>query len=272
MNTVIFAPQNDLSFADAEVSSVALALRAVVISGPQVTRQRVVETIRAGKWAVLWFACHGNGDGIQLSDGILSASEITQDARNAGASLVVLNSCSSEDIAYRIHNELRIDVICTVAEVADAMAYRTGVYLARNLANGLSVRDAYEMAKPGQNRLYLYLTDGGERREDQIITLINQLVTTVHARFDSLEDHMAEEIASLRKDLGELKAVSLTYHPVRRAAWVMGAMLFATPMIVEMAIQMQLHGIDWTLWVPPTILTLALSITLLMFGLGFWRA
>lgn len=150
MNILIVAPSTD---SDAEAQDLALILGAVLVNG-YVTRKRVVDAIAARHIDILWFVAHGDSRGVSLSNEHMSTADLTAVVRVAGASLVVLNTCSSEDVAYRLHYELNVSVIATIADVGEASAYQTGVLFARQLAGGASVADAFAQARPGGGDMY----------------------------------------------------------------------------------------------------------------------
>jgi hypothetical protein len=153
---LLVAPRSDLLAVDAEIQDV---LRSGLIVTPligSVTSTDLLREMRSGRYDTLWFATHGNGEGIQLSDGVFSASELVPQVRDR-FTLVVLNSCSSLNIAQLLQEEAGVGVICTLIDVPDRQAYQTGSRLASALAQSSNVVDAYLASKPGNNRSYLYL-------------------------------------------------------------------------------------------------------------------
>lgn len=213
MRVLVVAPESDLDHARDEVEEVVRALGAVALMGEVTTRLLLLHFApvngRPRRWDVLWFAAHGSGEGVSLSNGeLLTTARLIQDARNCGARLVVLNSCDSEDVALRLHHELRIDVICTVTEVPDLDAYRTGTYLAQRLAEGMSVRDAYERAQPGRNRLYLHLQGevemGGSFNDNEMRGDIRGQLEEIRmrlVRFEEKQAHVQDDVAEIKARL-----------------------------------------------------------------------
>lgn len=155
---LLVAPPSDLPMAEDEVQQVVNTLRAKVVRGSQADVQGFLNML-VEPFDIVWFAAHGDHQGIYLNDGLLSTSEITTGVRSVDAKLVVLNTCSSRGVAREIYEELQIDLVCTVTKVPDRMAYFTGTVFARMLANGLPFRQAYEQAKPGQNATYYYFPE-----------------------------------------------------------------------------------------------------------------
>jgi len=167
MNVLLIAPDVGLESAKQEVRAVSLALNATLLNGT-VTRRDVLDTLHAKHWDVIWFATHGDEHGIQLSDAPLPTGDLAAIVRNSRATLLVLNSCSSRNVARDIHYDLDrgINIICTQAAADDITAYQTGALLARNLAQGLSVRDAYERSRPGNDSLYFLFSADGQRGDN----------------------------------------------------------------------------------------------------------
>lgn len=156
--TLVVAPKTDLLFVDDEVQQVINLMEGKVLQGSQANIHGLLHILDE-PFDILWFATHGDEKGVYLSDGILSTSEITTLARSAGVQLVVLNTCSSRAIALGIYDELRIRLVCTLKKVPDRAAFITATVFARKIKQGLSFRQAFEAAKPGQNTTYLFLPE-----------------------------------------------------------------------------------------------------------------
>ena len=155
--TLLVAPRTDLLLVDEEVQDVinsGLPIAQTLLG--DVGHLELTREIRRGMYSLLWLATHGSADGIQLSDGLLAISELAQLVRGR-FQLVVLNTCSSLPAAQMLQNETEADVICTIVEVPDRAAYRTGSLFAQELASTGNPRAAYAKVRPGGNRLYLYL-------------------------------------------------------------------------------------------------------------------
>jgi hypothetical protein len=158
--TLVVAPTSDLALVGDEVMQVVNTLGAKLLQGARANIHGLLDILQQG-WDLVWFATHGDETGIHLSDGILSASEITSLIRSAGVSLTVFNTCSSYEVAHTIHRELKTAFVATVKKVPDRTAYITGALFAQKLAEGLDFEAAYEAAKPGQNSTYTYLPAKG---------------------------------------------------------------------------------------------------------------
>lgn len=94
----------------------------------------IARAVEEGPYDVVWWASHGDYDGVQLSDSVLSIAGVGQYVRAAGAELCVLNTCASENIGLAIVAGGRADMICTIADINDPDAMRFGILLAAGLA------------------------------------------------------------------------------------------------------------------------------------------
>jgi hypothetical protein len=153
---LVVAPKTELVKVDDEVMQVVNLLRATELRGYQATLHGLLE-ILSQPFNLVWFATHGSEKGILLNDDYVNASELTSLLRSASVEGVIFNTCSSKSVALTIYDELRIPMVCTLKAVPDRTAFVTGTILARKLAEGATLRQAYNQAKPGQNQTYLYL-------------------------------------------------------------------------------------------------------------------
>lgn len=153
--TLVVAPKTNLVLVEKEVNAVVNALNANMMTGV-VTADQVLNELTRG-WDIAWFMTHGTKDGILLSDGYLSVSNLTSFIRTSGSRLIVLNTCASIDAALMMHNELLTNFVCTLREVPDEDAYFMSKQFSFHLARGKSFSQAYLDAKPGQNQTYIFL-------------------------------------------------------------------------------------------------------------------
>lgn len=158
--TLVIAPQTDLEYSSDEVMAVVNALGARLLQGKRATITGLVDILNEG-WEIVWLCTHGDETGAYLSDGVVKTSELTALVRSTGASLTVMNTCSSYPIANEMHDEIGGTFVCTVKVVPDREAFLTGTIFARQLAKGLSFYEAYQLAKPGQNSTYTFIGDRG---------------------------------------------------------------------------------------------------------------
>lgn len=161
-NVLMVAPQlldksmDPLVLAKDEIDQVVTMLRPSLLSGSQCTIQGLLNAF-ATDFDIVWFASHGDENGIYLNDGLVTSAELTALMRSAGVRLVVLNTCVSRAVALAIHDELQIELVCTVKKLPDRTAFVTATLFARMLTRGFSFRQAYEKAKPGKNSTYTFL-------------------------------------------------------------------------------------------------------------------
>lgn len=220
MRILLAAPRTDLPLAPEEVQAVVNSGLDVYLLQGQVTEQDLLEALddRNGRFDVLWLATHSDAQGVVLSDGHLSVSALAALVRSAALPAVVLNSCQSVHVAAMIHQESGADVICTIVDVADREAYRTGALMARHLARTQNLRQAYELAKPGTNRTYLYLSRGGQPAAgaqqaalQAQITQVEQGLGTVSAEVEHLWSEMRRLWSYLRPAPRKRVSVILFY-------------------------------------------------------------
>ena len=200
MNVLLVSPDFGLQAAVNEVRQVSMSLHAVILNGT-VTRKDLVDTLGDHKWDAIWFATHGDQKGIRLSDNVVNIADLTAIVRNSGAYLVVLNSCSSRYVGLELHYELGVDVITTEADADDISAYQTGALLARNLANGLTVFDAFERSRPGQKSMYYLFTRQQRDDESEIrtIKMLNEAVATIKKMIDDGNKILADRVDRLER-------------------------------------------------------------------------
>lgn len=198
MNVLLVAPDMGLVGAVAEVRAVSIALHPVVLNG-NVTRKDLLDALAGHVWDIIWFATHGTPEGILLTDGPVPIADLTAIARNSGASLIVLNSCSSRYIGLELHYELGIDVVTTEARADDLTAYQTGTFMARNLAAGMSIEDAFERSRPGQHAQYYLFSshDGSEDAEARTIKMMNDGFSRLERLIRQVESKMEDQFNAM---------------------------------------------------------------------------
>lgn len=168
--TLVVAPKTSLMLVDDEVMQVVNLLGAKLLQGNQANIHGLLG-ILSEPFDIIWFATHGNEQGILLTPddekgtGILEVPELVPLVRSSSTKLLVLNTCSSRSIALGIYDELRIELVCTLKAVPDKTAFITGTLFARKVSEGYSFREAYEVAKPGRNSTYTFLPENERRRE-----------------------------------------------------------------------------------------------------------
>jgi hypothetical protein len=129
-----------------------------LLQGDTVDEAALARKIAEQHFDILWFATHGNAEGIALVNGFLGIDQLAPYVRTSQASLVVLNSCESLWVANQLQQECRCDVVATISKLDDATAARTAGMFATNLLRTGDPRTAYELSKPGNNQNYIYIT------------------------------------------------------------------------------------------------------------------
>ncbi len=158
-----------------------------------VTLQEILDD--SGEYDILWIAAHGGPDGVRLSDDQLWRTDELIDYAKDFA-LIVLNTCSSLEIAQGISNRWGAGVICTIADVGDRDAGRVASRFARALATTGDASQAYEYAKRGATKTYLYV--GGR------YTMIDSSERQLAAKIDELSKQVAKIELMLNRDMALL--------------------------------------------------------------------
>lgn len=125
-----------------------------------VTPATVFDHITGRKFDIIHFGSHGSSNGIELSNGtLLSMFDVERIARQVGAQLVYLNSCSSARLAQFAVDQGVPAVIASTGEIQDVQAWSiaTGFYQA--LLDAGDFYTAFEKAKPRDGTLSFY-SDG----------------------------------------------------------------------------------------------------------------
>lgn len=166
LRILLIAPDHpDLPSVAAEAAAIASQHEAELLQG-EVRDLDIVRAVVDGPYDIIWWATHGSAAGLLLSDGWIAPPAIVQYTISAGAGLCVLNTCSSLEPAMAIIDAAGVDVICTLAEIDDASAQRTGMLFSAALGRGLDYRSAYEEARPrAGDRTYLYLQSRAMQRQ-----------------------------------------------------------------------------------------------------------
>lgn len=227
LRVLVIAPKTDLVLVEAEVAAVVNYLRAILLNG-DLTADDVLNKLEE-QWDVIWFAAHGDEEGIHLSDGPLSSSLLTSFIRTAGASLVVFNTCSSFQVAQAIYNELLIDLVCTIRPIPDREAFFTGKQFAIHLGRGLSPHEAYLEAKLGGNKDYVFMNRRERATPNPAVTSVEmaELSEELRRLVDLMDGNKRDQRSGLLEDVRELaKTVARMESDMRflrMAMWVMAA-------------------------------------------------
>jgi hypothetical protein len=281
MNVLLVAPHSDLPQADAEVQAVVNALRPTVLLGTisLIDLQREL----ARPHDLIWFACHGDPDGLQIgADWLLDAPTLVQLLRAHPPSGVFINSCQSLSLAQDIHHELGVPVIATVISVADLDAYVTGTALATALAAGVDLHHAYQSSRPGagKHRNYIMLNNrvemNADNRMDDLAKLMLQIGADLRQQIETVERRMSERIDDIETRVGHrLDAIDnrlplLARRPGHRRSlqWAAGFSLFVLVIALAYVQVRQALDLSPAAALLISILLLAGSFALFASGLG----
>lgn len=154
---LVVAALTSEEYAQSEISALVNILDADLLLGSDATSRRLQEMLNSQPWKIIWFVGHGTEHGVSLFDGPIGSGTLTSFIKSTRPELVVINTCSSLNVAMDIYNEVATNFICTVQDVPDNLAFFTGKQMAINLSRGMSYKNAYLMSKSGQNRTYLFL-------------------------------------------------------------------------------------------------------------------
>lgn len=143
-----------------DISSTGLNVTAVL---GKVSVAQIVQRLRGGQYDILYLVAHGYPNGILLTQTApnlpneeLTPAHLSSVARY-GLKLVVLLACDSVTVGNMVVTSAQVDTICTVTQLDSETAYLTGSLLAQALSDGLSMREAFEKARPGNDVDYVYL-------------------------------------------------------------------------------------------------------------------
>lgn len=214
MNTLLIAPDSDLIQIHQETRYIQEALSAQIINGrvtPIVVADAISNRIaRRQTIDLLFFIGHGDQTGLQLTDGYLSIPDLCRYIKSANIRYLVLNTCESEYIALTIHHETNATVICTVTKIDDTQAYATSRLLAEAIANGYSIEDAYERARPSGAGLTTYrifsVKQPKIQDQDQNTKIIYELFLRLEKQMSSFRDEILKEIETIRRDMKPLES------------------------------------------------------------------
>lgn len=227
MRILLIAPsQASLPLSAQEVEAVVNSGLSVKLLQSNVSQRDLVSELSVpGRYDIIWFATHGDSNGVFLTNEVLSPSAVISLIRGSGAKLVFLNTCSSVSTASAIQNEASVDVICTITDVPDVDAYRTGAQFAAKLFQTGEFRKSYELSKPGRNSTYIYLsaavpTQNGKSDYEQLRKTVDELESAARSRDKATVHSKVDELNAIGiridKQDGELKVIKGDIHDVKQ--------------------------------------------------------
>lgn len=153
---VLFAPFIiDLPYVVGEAYRISAVLNTDWID-PIATPTTVRNLLPAKTGDILWMATHAGKDGIYLgeefgSKEFLTATQLAQITSRMRLKGIVLNACSSGDIARDINNATGIPVIAQLNDLYDIDALSGGILLASAIAELHDFRRAYDQVAVGDH-------------------------------------------------------------------------------------------------------------------------
>lgn len=193
MKTLVVAPSNpDIPHAEAEAKYLVNRLGATLVNG-EVTVESLLDAINGGSFELLWFAAHGDENGVHLYDSVLEGSHIAMIARRVGAEKIFINTCDSERVAEEIYSRVQIPIICTIAEIGDTSAYITARSFATDLSRGKTFEEAFNLSSGPVGFRLIPMANGNGRQ---------------HAAMYVQVERNRSEIYDLKNDVEELRRAS----------------------------------------------------------------
>jgi len=268
-DVLVVAPDAGLPNVEAEVRALSDALHPVSLRNG-VTVRDVTERITRQSWDVIWFACHGTTEGVQLTDGILDTATLVSLVRTSGAKLVVLNTCESDMVGIYLWALTGAAVVATLSAIPDKAAYVAGALLADGLRRGLSIDDAFNRSKPGDmgqaTRYRLWDGDEPERTEnaDAIAAATVRAMAAVQQPLAVRVEALDASVQSLSVMIANRRAVTRDM----RTAYIAGIVLLLSPFLIADALYAQHVLFPWWIYLTVAFSLMSMGIWLLMRGNG----
>lgn len=185
---LLVVPDASLSHASDEIQAVVNSGLSVRLLNNNVTEETISDELLRNDYDVLWFATHvesstGDGRVVLSNNRYVGTAALIQMCRGTKLELVYLNTCSSFGVASAIQEETDLTVICTINDIDDYLAYRTAALFARRLSQMNDYRNAFEAAKPGRNRSYVFLTSYRRWRKlnDEVLHILQEIKRDIAA-------------------------------------------------------------------------------------------
>lgn len=231
----MLAPRvEDLPWAEAEVQAIErMSGLDVTLRLGNVTHDDVLHDLLGGRYRGFWFAGHASVRGFLLTGGVLSTEEIIPMLRGR-FDWVFLNTCESEEAARRIRRETGVAVVATIREIPDRLAYQTGVLFARWLADTGDVALAYDLSRPGGERMYIYEAGETVPQQTDILKILERLVRLIDGdpalRMVGLVDKL-DAVVKADSDWKRATEQTLTDHEQRIDSLEGKNVLYITPLM-----------------------------------------
>lgn len=225
---LLIAPSSDLEYQAAEVQEILNSVSRrgdVTLLIDAVNLRNTIAALGKHRWTGVWFVGHTGEDGLVLDNGeTMTASHLVQTLRGRGPALFVFNSCSTAQVAARVHSELQSAALGTIAVVQDRNAYVTMARFASVYGGGADVAVAYEAAKPDANTEYILFNGRVRMNGDNGQADVTRLLLQVMQQLGEMKD----EIQSIRNRLNKKPK----YAQMQRVAFVVGMLFFYVPILL----------------------------------------
>lgn len=269
MRVLLVAPEApDLPHATAEVQEIVNELRPDRVLIGNVRAADLLRELRR-PFDLFWFAGHGVPGGIVLSDGVLSAGRLTQYLRRYSPP-VFLNSCDTDDVAIAIHDSTQAPVIFSETTLDDERAMEMGVMLARAIADGLSITEAYQISREPGYMAYRMIGQESEPKDrlDDIMGMILQTAERLEQRMDQLDGRVDGLEADLRRQFDDL--LGMMTPPLERALnWLAGYLIFVMIIPISFVDVRQMLDLTWRSGLGVAFLLAILSAVFFIRGMGY---
>ena len=268
-NVLVVAPDAGLPDVEAEVRALSDALHPVSLRNGVTVRDET-ERITRQSWDIIWFACHGTTEGVQLTDGILDTATLVSLVRASGARLVVLNTCESDMVGIYLWALTGAAVVATLSAIPDKAAYVAGALLADGLGRGMSIDDAFNRSKPGDmgqaTRYRLWDGDEPERTENA-----DAIAAATVRAMAAVQQPLVAQVQAIDGSLKHMETVLASRRVVTRTmriAYVVGAVLIFAPFMAADVGFAQGYMLPWWLGLPVAMGFVVVGVWLLMRGNG----
>jgi hypothetical protein len=182
MTLLVASRSSGLAFIDAEIETVVNNLDADLCIVTD-DFQRVADAISRKPYKTIWFAGHGDDNGIWLSkDCHIDANTLAPVIRDRGVELIILNSCNSERMAFELYANTDAAIVYTEAAVQDAAAFSTARRFAAERASGKDVATAFKHSRSKHFRLV----------PERIITMADSALDDVRAALAEIQKSLLD--------------------------------------------------------------------------------
>jgi hypothetical protein len=208
----------DLPGIDAEIAELTRYHQVEMLVGSLCTEPMISRATRE-EWDVVWWAGHLGENGFPIHEKVLDVSAVVAYMAAvcpvSDAVLIMLNTCSSLELAQHIVYDTYADAVCTISNVPDPTAMQIGIRFARSLAKTKSFEKAYNQI--GQEG-YLYLPNQRRRdmgMADEDVRELSRTINDFVKSYATTSMRWESEISGLRSDVSAMRNEITKYSQVR---------------------------------------------------------